>query len=84
MSCTKKAEEAGKKEKAAEGKKDGKKREYQAHVSARYKVNDHWEYNAFTEYIDAVDEDDAKERLKSELAKQGYSNMKFSEVMPND
>ena len=80
----KKSKKGGEKEKAAEEKQDEKKREYQAHVSARYKVNDRWEYNSFTEYIDAVSEDDAKERLKSELGKQGYSNMKFSEVMPND
>lgn len=73
-----------KKKENAQSESGKEKREYQAHVSARYRVNGEWKYNSFTEHVDAVSEDDAKERLKEELGKQGYSNMKFSEVMPND
>lgn len=57
-------------------------KEYQLHVYAAYKAGGQKYYNCFTEYAKANTAAEAKSIVKTELKKQGYFEIKFSEVMP--
>lgn len=56
-------------------------KEFEIKVFASYMVNEHKEYNCFKEYVKATTAAEAKRKLKAELKKDGYMNIKLSDVI---
>ena len=55
--------------------------EYEIHVSASYKTSGGTiEWNFFTEYVEAESAAAAKARLRAELKRQGYRNIRMDAI----
>ena len=56
-------------------------KEFEIKVYASYMVNENKKYNCFKEYVNAKNATEAKKILKDELKKEGYIDIKLSDVI---